>query len=511
MIKHKLYNNLIDSYIAITVEKPLIASLTKEESYALPYTDGTIEQQVPAASAPDYDSTASEAIGQVKTHTLKNYQDRIDSGMAARTNLSSYVPSSISPTDYIGAFSIKIPYTIDQKFANFQFLSLLNNPFSTLQSSPNLVDKQKLWENLFEDGDTNRIATIFPGQQLLRIPSNVFNTGVGVITTFEATLTLDSEIILITSSNIILAVGSGISGEGIPEGTTILAFANNIAILSNTVIEISSGIYTKVTLTNTVTSSSTITKNLGKYYVRVSPKYIDLNILEIHRGQKLSHNELSRLNLEHDPLVASDVLQTDIGNRETTIITDFGIPYNSNTTSFKDAPISEGTNPDPWNLFKEQGDQNGQLIGSICEVIELSSLRIKSTKVIAENSFIYDSTLKTYQCSFVLSPELLGYESIDNQIAVNDGLRIYPRETYFDPIFIEVDYTDNTTIEDLIKYSMNDAVRDTKTGIIEIYDNNGIAIDSQGNVNGTVVESFQLSQQNNLEIRKKINIDTANP
>jgi len=52
---------------------------------------------------------------------------------------------------------------------------------------------------------------------------------------------------------------------------------------------------------------------------------------------------------------------------------------------------------------------------------------------------------------------------------------------------------------------MNDVARDMTTGVYEIYDSNGITIDSSGNFNGNVIQQYQITQVNGYEIRKRIN------
>ena len=81
----------------------------------------------------------------------------------------------------------------------------------------------------------------------------------------------------------------------------------------------------------------------------------------------------------------------------------------------------------------------------------------------------------------------------------------YLKNTYFDPIFIEINYNNDFSLQDLSKFLCNDAIRDTKTGVMEIYDNTG-AIINNGVVDGKVVQSYQFSLQNNLEIRHRINM-----
>lgn len=461
---YKLLDNSVDQHIPIIVERQIIGALTTEESYAFPAK--SYWNNPGAYSGPSY-----------QAQTPDNQPQAVAGAIAGgRSELPS---SKLGPTKYIGAYTVKVPCLIDPVFADFKVLNLQSNEFNTMHVlNNNMHSIESLWEDLYPTGDHNNLATIFQGQQLLRIPSHRFDSipvETGVQVSFTANLKLGSEVIAVVTPGVVLKVGSQISGPGIPLGTTVLAFANKSAILSEVVTTINTG-YTGVALVNTVSASDTdIVKNLGKYYIKISPKYFDLKITNVTNGNHYSISELAVTSASATP--RATVLTTDLGDSKT------------------------GVSSYPWN-FGAYPLMSGRLFGSICEVWEAGFVRMKIQKTVGENQL--NTTLNVG--SIVLQPDLIGMESGNNYPSTNNILRIYPRETYFDPIFIEVDYTSTTSIEDLIKYLMNDAVRDTKTGIMEIYDNNGITIDASGNVNGKVVQSFQISQENDLEIRKRVSI-----
>lgn len=215
-----------------------------------------------------------------------------------------------------------------------------------------------------------------------------------------------------------------------------------------------------------------VKNNYGKYYIKISPKYIETEITNIFARK---HKDWNAIN--------------SADNRRTL--------YYINKTAFSGTPWDFST------IATVSGqDQGGRLLGSVTEVLNSTKTVIKQTKFITENNLYLNSS---YDSEIVLSPDNIGYDSILNQPAIGDILRIYPRETYFNPIFIELDYQDNSMdIRKLLQFISNDATRDLKTNVIEIYDENGITTDSQGNLNGNVSQSYIISIENDKEIKRKL-------
>jgi len=218
--------------------------------------------------------------------------------------------------------------------------------------------------------------------------------------------------------------------------------------------------------------------NYGKYYIKVSPKYID--------------SEITFVGLREQKVWADAVLNTNYNSR---------IVYGTNNSDFLSTP---------WDFTNTlHTNQNGRLQESIVEIWNNSKTIKKQTKVIVENNLGFGIVGPSSSTSFVLSPDSVGYDTPNQTIGLTDFLRIYPRETYFTPFYIEIDYKNkDLDLETLIKYTKNDAARNLKTGVLEIYDDNGITIDSGGNVNGTVIQAYQISTAANgdVEVRRKITI-----
>lgn len=217
-----------------------------------------------------------------------------------------------------------------------------------------------------------------------------------------------------------------------------------------------------------------IRKDYGKYYIKISPKYIDVEINSITDRQ-------------HKPW-------PDIAGDE----------YRRKFFGFDSTPFEN----QPWDFDYKLGTAapSGRLFGSIVEVLDASKTTIKQNKICMDNIIIPADGIG----SVVLSPDIVGMEAYNQAPAVGDILRFYPRETYFNPILIELEYKNNSsTLEAAIRYLKNDIARDLNTNIIQVYDDNGISVDTQGNVNGVITEAYQISvsQNGQQELRRQLKID----
>ena len=217
----------------------------------------------------------------------------------------------------------------------------------------------------------------------------------------------------------------------------------------------------------------------SKYYIKVTPKYIDLPITSIQERTQESNNDI-------------------ITNGTPSILS--GI---TNTRRRLYKVNSSNLNSTPWQ-FESNNSQTGRFWGSVCEIWDSSLIVKKSTKVVVDCSL----TLTT-DSSLSISPDLVGFDNSISTPVTGDIIRVFPRETYFEPIFIEVNF-DQTDVNfaKAIAYLTNDVVRDLTTSIVEVYDDKGITIDSSGSINGTILDSYEISKLNDKEIRRKINFNT---
>jgi len=240
---------------------------------------------------------------------------------------------------------------------------------------------------------------------------------------------------------------------------------------------------------NTILTSSTdilnnngsnVLKNYGTYHIILSPKYFDVQVVSITDSTHTTWED-SINNLTDNSTQSSLVMSPNTKRRNI---------YSFNGSSFTDLP---------W-VFEDNPSQSGRLLGSVVEIYNSTKTRMKQVKVVAENNFNLTTSV-----DLVLQPDNMGYDTEDQAILVGDIFRIYPRETYFDQIIIELEYIDkDTLVNNLVSFMINDAVRDLTNGIVEVYDNSGVNVDDSGNFNGNVVQRFQITQLNNYEVRKKI-------
>lgn len=230
-------------------------------------------------------------------------------------------------------------------------------------------------------------------------------------------------------------------------------------------------------------NNSPTVKNLGLYYIIVSPLYVRTTV----------GNIISRVHYDWFNMNTNGTIGYDSVNELLSIV-----PTNQRRTVYECSKTDFESLP--WN-FESSGLQSGRLYGSVVEVWDASETTLKQTKVMMENEFNF--SLSGVQTHFTLYPDNVGYDAPGQKVTIGDVLHIYPRETYFNQIVIEINYQDGSQqIQNLLAFLMNDAVRDITTGVYQIYDNKGFVIDSSGNVNGTTVASFQLFNTGKYEARK---------
>lgn len=219
------------------------------------------------------------------------------------------------------------------------------------------------------------------------------------------------------------------------------------------------------------TVSGTLVKNFGKYYIKVSPKFIDAPVLDFIRRKQVPWQSVNGLDAE--------------GRRQITHV---------DNNNFKNTV---------W-LFEDALLQRGRLHGSVVEVWDAGLTTKKQVKVLVEDAL----DLSGGVASLVITPDTMGYDSPNEVVSAGDILRVYPRETYFNPIFIEVSYDnkDNDLLA-LIRFMKNDAVRDLTSNVIEVYDDSGVGTDPNGNLTGVVVQAYQISKEGTREVRRKLNLD----
>jgi hypothetical protein len=314
-------------------------------------------------------------------------------------NYSSLLSPTLqrSATDYMGVTTFEAPVVLKESLVDISYLDFQKYNFNTLTSS----NIESLMSPLYGTGDNApKIASIFNGLQLIRIPVDVFND----------------------------------------------------------------------------TTADPMVYGYGKYYIKVSPKYIQAPVSTIEGRFHSSSFDLNN--------------PTHLRRRIVRV----------NKTFFFNKV---------WNFENQSfAKQSGRLYGSVVEVWNSNLTEKKDVKVIAENNLHLLASDGFSFAELHITPEIVGYEAPGQAIVPGDVLRIYPRESYFNPIYIEVTYEEKgKSLEEAVRYMKNDATRNLKTGVIEVYDDNGITFDSQGNLNGTVIQSYQVSLQGDVEVRKNLNLE----
>jgi len=225
------------------------------------------------------------------------------------------------------------------------------------------------------------------------------------------------------------------------------------------------------------------TYNYGLYYLSIQSKCITTTVSTISLGKHLPYEATS----------GSLSVSTAYVN-------------STNTSLKRRTYYSVDKNPFLNTIWEFENinhlQQKGRLLGSVVEVYS-SSGEYKTTKFIS-NDDINTNALVNLE----LSPNYIGYDSPFQNIIVGDILKIYPKESYFNAISIILNFQSiNNSITGLSQYIKNDVARDLQTNVFEIYDDNGITVSEDGSIDGTIIASYQISQVNNKEVRKNLNIE----
>ncbi len=226
----------------------------------------------------------------------------------------------------------------------------------------------------------------------------------------------------------------------------------------------------------------------GKYFIRISPKYIETtvqSVVESNVGEDLgSLNNNVTNSPEKKNSIALLVNKSDFEN--------------DGIWNFKNFPDSDSS----------ISHQTNRLMDSVVEVYRNGDLI--GTKTITGNDFNFSNSSVAPFTSLIslitLGPDLMGWDPAEEMIGSGDVLRIYPRETYFDPIIIDIDFVSKKQdFENLLRFLQNDTVRDINTNIVEVYNDEGITVDPEsGQIDGTVIMRYQVGQTDVKEYRKTL-------
>lgn len=216
-------------------------------------------------------------------------------------------------------------------------------------------------------------------------------------------------------------------------------------------------------------------KNFGKYYLFIKPKFIQTFISNVLEKSHVSFSDMPTNN---------DGANVPIEKRRTI--------YECAKTDFLASP---------WN-FDTEPNQSGRLFGSVVEIWNSAATELKQIKIMNENVFNFNDPS---EMKFVLSPDNFGYDPSEQVGGIGDIIRVYPRETYFNEVVIEIDYKDEyLKLDNMISFMLNDVARDMKTGSYQVYDDKGLKVEETGLITGSVIHRWQISQTDRYELRKRI-------
>jgi hypothetical protein len=227
-------------------------------------------------------------------------------------------------------------------------------------------------------------------------------------------------------------------------------------------------------------------QNFGLYYIIVAPLYIRTTV-----GNVIARYTYDWLTMYSNGEM--DFNTTLPGVLSITPNTQRRTVYECAKTDFQNLA---------WN-FEGSGLQSGRLYGSVVEVWDAGETTLKQIKIMTENEFNFANP--SAQTHFALYPDNVGYDAPGQKIITGDVLHIYPRETYFDQMIVQINYQNGAlSIQNLIAFMMNDATRDITSGVYQVYDSNGFTIDTQGNFNGAVQTAYQIFSTGKIEARKTL-------
>lgn len=314
----------------------------------------------------------------------------------------------------------------------------------------------------FENVSSSHTETNYIGATSTDIPAIINET----FATFALyNLALDATTSLFVTSDTsakLRSIATGVQAVRIPQNTFNTILTDETAIINN--------------------NNSPLIKNFGLYYIIVSPNYVKTTV-----GNILNRVQYDWLNMYLNGTMSysgtTNLFSITPGNQRRTV-------YECSKTDFQNLP---------WD-FEASGLQSGRLYGSVVEVWDSGETTLKQVKLMMENEFNFSNSAQTH---FTLYPDNVGYDAPGQKIVTGDVLHIYPRETYFNQIVIEINYQDSAQqLQNLLAFMMNDATRDITTGVYQIYDSAGFTIDSSGNFNGNTILSFQLFSTGKVEARK---------
>lgn len=439
IIKFDLFDNTQEKFVIINTTKQQLAFFPKEESQMF--------------QGKNYDNLGTRPVGYENDPTTET--ENGDTRAFVNSIKTTDIDPFATPTTYRTAFfdTQKIPFTGDVTLAS---------------------QLMQLYRYGMDDVNSSHTPTDYIGATTFNIPYLLNELFANFQFLSESADTLTDLYSTTDSSAKVSTVINGIQRLRIPINVFNTILTDEASIENN--------------------GGDDIVPNYGKYFILVSPKYIESSVIAINPKEHIPYR--------YRPTNAIDeTVYTDENNDGVADEEEIHLVPNKKRRNIYQLDKSEFLSTS-WN-FENNPRQSGRLYGSIVEVWDSTLTLLKQTKVITENQFNFSETSKNFEC--VLQPDIFGYDVNTQDINVGDVLRIFPRETAFNNLLIEVSYkNEELEVNNLISFLVNDTVRDMTTGIFEVYDENGFTIDTTGQFNGTVVNRYQIFQKDKFEARKRL-------
>ena len=488
IIKYELLDNSVDQYITINPTKQQVFSIPTEESQMFSSKSYSNIGYIPTG----YKNDPSTQTENRDTYITNIINENSSSSLSANIIINAYFgTSSVFKLSGISDLNGNVNLNGNAGFVNNNQALMLNG--TRTSTTLNLTGHQSNAETIILDCTIT--DTIISGNVTFSGGANFTVTGILTPLIDKNNATFDrnfsasfmpTNYIGLSVYNIPTIIDENYSNIKLLNNGVLSPFYNSIGNLTNLMnglqfvkipaTEFATILYDPVQIA--ANGGNVILWDYRKYHMIISPKYVETNILNIDFKKHYPFEKLSS--------------NLTIGVEDLPTYKRRNIYYCSNN-DFKNTV---------WN-FEGQPNQSGRLLGSVVEIWNSDGTILKQQKIMNENDFGFSTGSIM---NFVLSPDNMGYDPIYKDIIIGDLIRVYPIETAFNQIIIEIDFIDKyLTTKSAIQYMTNDVARDMSNAIYEIYDDNGLTINkSTGNIDGNVIQKYQIIQYGNTEIRQRI-------
>ncbi len=486
IINYNLIDNSVDNFVFVTPTKQQIFSTPKEESQVIPGQTYNFSDTIPVGYLNDPAN---------QTENRAEYISGVVAAAAAST------PSLSAEIIINGVYGISSVFEINGLSDATGNVSMSGNIGYIFDNTSIVLSGTRTATTINLNGNVSNGDTLILSASISSSGSVIFGAvsiSSGATFSIGGTITpilvninpeLDRELqapfmptdyIGMTNYDVPYLVNETFANIVLYNGTTTTSFYSTTGNFTNIIsgiqlMKIPANCFAVMPLT------TPITYTYSNYYITVAPKFIQTYITAVLPREQFAVENMG----DNEVATGTPPILLPLHVRRTI--------YSCSNTDFMGTPWSfEGS---PW--------QAGRLYGSVVEVWNNSGSTLKQIKIMNENYFNFPGGSIM---NFVLSPDNVGYDPVTQDIVLGDMIKIYPRETYFNQFTVNVGFSDESkSVKAALQFMMNDVARDMTTAIYEVYDDNGLSIDPvTGLIDGNVIQSYQITQYGQFEIRKKI-------